>query len=75
VTVIQQPDVRNPSGERFTQERLLSLIQKPTPSAAVQLDTIEGHLNVYIANAVQVNDISLLAVRRARASESYYPTR
>jgi sigma-B regulation protein RsbU (phosphoserine phosphatase) len=64
------PDARNPSGERFTQERLLALLEQPLTSAAALLDTIESHLNDYIADAVQFDDITLLAVRRARASEA-----
>jgi serine phosphatase RsbU (regulator of sigma subunit) len=69
------PDARNPSGERFTQERLLSLLEQPISSAASLLDTIEGHLKVHTAEAVQFDDITLLAVRRARASDAMHPTR
>jgi len=63
-------DARNPSGERFTQERLLALLEKPISSAAALLDTIEARLNVYIAEAVQFDDITLLAARRTRASDA-----
>jgi sigma-B regulation protein RsbU (phosphoserine phosphatase) len=58
-------DARNPSGERFTQERLLTVLEQPFPSAAAVLRTVEGHLNGHIADAVQFDDITLLAVRRA----------
>jgi phosphoserine phosphatase RsbU/P len=63
-------DARNPSGERFTQERLLLLLEQPLTSAAALLDTVESCLQVYIADAVQFDDITLLAVRRARAAEA-----
>jgi sigma-B regulation protein RsbU (phosphoserine phosphatase) len=67
-------DARNPSGERFTQERLLSLLEQPFASAAAVLDTVEGHLHGHIADAVQFDDITLLAVQRARTSEVSEPT-
>jgi serine phosphatase RsbU (regulator of sigma subunit) len=64
------PDARNPRGERFTQERLLSLLENPISSAAALLDTIEARLNSHIAAAVQFDDITLLAVRRVCASDA-----
>ena len=64
------PDARNPSGERFTQERLLVLLEQPISSAAALLDTIDGHLKVHIAEAVQFDDITLLATRRTHASDA-----
>jgi sigma-B regulation protein RsbU (phosphoserine phosphatase) len=63
-------DARDPSGKRFTQERLLSLLEQPIVSAAALLDIVAGHLNAHIADAIQFDDITLLAVRRAHASEA-----
>jgi phosphoserine phosphatase RsbU/P len=61
-------DARNPSGERFTQERLLTVLEQPFPSAAAVLHTVEGRLHGHMADAVQFDDITLLAVRRAGVS-------
>jgi serine phosphatase RsbU (regulator of sigma subunit) len=57
-------DARNPEGERFSVERLLSLLQEPYDSMQDLVLMIERRLYAHIAEASQYDDITLLAVRR-----------
>ncbi|MBD2774201.1 PP2C family protein-serine/threonine phosphatase [Iningainema tapete] len=57
-------DARNPQGQFFTEEKLLSLLQQPADSATAVLDCIEASVNAHIANADQFDDITMLAVHR-----------
>jgi serine phosphatase RsbU (regulator of sigma subunit) len=56
-------DALNPGGHPFGRERLLSLLHADI-SAEALLGEIDTHLNAYIAEADQFDDITLLAVRR-----------
>ena len=60
-------DALNPDKEPFSEQRLFSLLQRPTPSVAVLLDRIVARLRAHIADADQFDDITLLAVRRKPA--------
>lgn len=57
-------DAHNPAGERFTNQKLLSLLSAPIPSASAILNTINTHLRNFMADATQFDDITLLAVQR-----------
>jgi phosphoserine phosphatase RsbU/P len=61
-------DARNPRGERFTDERLLALLEQPNSSAAALLETIAGHVLAHMAAAAQFDDITLFSVRRGNLS-------
>ena len=63
-------DARNPDGEFFSEERLLSILEQPGSSAADLMDRIETSLYAHIGEASQFDDITMLAVRRALASEA-----
>lgn len=55
---------KNPDGHLFTKERLLKLIEKPTTSAEELIKLIKESLFIYIADAPQFDDITMLALRR-----------
>ncbi|MBW4689722.1 MAG: PP2C family protein-serine/threonine phosphatase [Komarekiella atlantica HA4396-MV6] len=58
-------DARDPNGQFFGEEKFLSLLQQPAPSATAVLDLIEASVYAYIADADQFDDITMLAVHRA----------
>ncbi len=62
-------DARNPAGERFSVERLLSLLQEPYDAMQDLVLMIERRLYEHIAEASQYDDITLLAVRREIGEE------
>jgi sigma-B regulation protein RsbU (phosphoserine phosphatase) len=57
-------EARDPNGDFFGEERLLSLLKQPAPSASEHLDRIEASLQAYTAGASQLDDITMLAVMR-----------
>jgi phosphoserine phosphatase RsbU/P len=59
------PEAKNPAGKLFTEKNLLAVLAEPAPSAVGLLDRIEGTVRAHIAGAVQFDDITMLAVRRA----------
>jgi sigma-B regulation protein RsbU (phosphoserine phosphatase) len=63
------PEARNPNGDFFTDQRLLSILEQPDPTVAALLDRIEATLQNHIAEADQFDDITMLAVRRAPEAE------
>lgn len=63
-------DARSPEKEFFGKQRLQELIEKPVDSATELLDRFEYHLQMHIASAVQFDDITMLAVRRAPTESS-----
>jgi sigma-B regulation protein RsbU (phosphoserine phosphatase) len=58
------PDARNPAGKLFTEQRLLSLLVEPAPTAVSLIDRVDTNVRGYIAEADQFDDITMLAVRR-----------
>jgi phosphoserine phosphatase RsbU/P len=62
-------DVKDPDHNLFTEDRLLALLSEPDPTAAALLARIEGNLRQHMAGAAQFDDITMLAVRRATASD------
>jgi sigma-B regulation protein RsbU (phosphoserine phosphatase) len=58
------PDARNPNHERFTPQRLFSLLEQPVPSAAALLERIRENVWHHIGDADQYDDITMLAARR-----------
>jgi sigma-B regulation protein RsbU (phosphoserine phosphatase) len=58
------PEARNPSGEFFTDQRLLTLLEQSDPSVGALLDRIQASLESYIGEADQFDDITMLALRR-----------
>ncbi len=57
-------DARNPAGKLFHEEGLVSLIHPPLESAAALLDRVDYALYNYIGDAVQFDDITMVAARR-----------
>ena len=58
------PDARNPAGKLYTEQRLLSLLIEPAPTAVSLIDRVDEVTRGYIAEADQFDDITMLAVRR-----------
>jgi len=58
------PDARNPAGKLYTEQRLLSLLIEPAPTAVSLIDRVDTMVRGYIAEADQFDDITMLAVRR-----------
>jgi sigma-B regulation protein RsbU (phosphoserine phosphatase) len=61
-------DVRDPQGESFGEEQLLSLVHQPAPCAADLLERVMANLNRHMAGSGQFDDITLLAARRAQSA-------
>ncbi len=61
-------EARSFNGELYTKERLQSLLKQPAASASELLERIKTSLFNYTENALQIDDITLLAVR-------WYPKR
>jgi sigma-B regulation protein RsbU (phosphoserine phosphatase) len=59
------PEARASSGEFFTKERLLSILEQPVSSATVLLDQISASVLKHTGEADQYDDITMLAVRRS----------
>ncbi len=57
-------DALGADGTPFTEERLLSLLAEPVPSAAGMLSRIEEEIGAYTQDAAPFDDITMLAVRR-----------
>jgi serine phosphatase RsbU (regulator of sigma subunit) len=57
-------EAKNPSGQLFGRKGLLGLLEKPDLSATALLSRIETNLRAYMAEAAQLDDITMLAVRR-----------
>ncbi len=57
-------DAEDPNRKEFSTERLISLVQVQHSSAAGLLDAIQSEIHDHIANAPQMDDITLLAARR-----------
>ncbi len=64
------PDARSPDRERFTHQRLVSLLEQPAPSAAALLERIRASVWAHIAYADQFDDITMLAARRVPVTEA-----
>ncbi|MCK6577719.1 MAG: SpoIIE family protein phosphatase [Anaerolineae bacterium] len=56
-------DARNPAGKLFKEDGLIKLISPPLPSAASLLDRVDSALYNYISDAVQFDDITMVAAR------------
>jgi sigma-B regulation protein RsbU (phosphoserine phosphatase) len=56
-------EARSFNGELYTKERLQSLLKQPAASASELLERIKTSLFNYTENALQIDDITLLAVR------------
>jgi len=63
-------DARNPAGKLFHEEGLISLIHPPMDSVAGLLDRIDNALYNYIGDAVQFDDITMVAARRKLPDET-----
>ncbi len=60
------PEARDPDGAFFTEARLRTLINNPMAATAKELVTrVLAQLTTHIGTAVQFDDITMLAVRRA----------
>lgn len=62
-------EARNSAGEMFTRERLVANLVQPAASAAGLLDQIEAHMQAFTAGTNQLDDITMLAVRRITTSD------
>jgi sigma-B regulation protein RsbU (phosphoserine phosphatase) len=58
------PDARNPARKLFTEERLVPMLEAPFSSVKELLTRIEVNLTNFIGDAVQFDDITMLAIRR-----------
>lgn len=58
-------EARDAEGGFFTEKRLLALLNQQVDSAASLLQRVEGSLRQFMGGAVQFDDITMLAVRRA----------
>lgn len=63
------PEARDPDRAFFTEKRLLALLERPATSAEALLDRVLDTVSAHIADADQFDDITMLAVRRAPATE------
>lgn len=63
------PDARSPSGQFFTEKKLLSLLEEPAESAAALIERIKVSAIAHIANADQFDDITMLAVQRTASGD------
>ena len=61
-------DAKDPGGVLFGEERLLALLDEPSPSAAELLRRIGATLRSHRVGAAQFDDITMLAVTRKAAS-------
>jgi len=57
-------DARDPAGQFFTVQRLMTILQQPIPSAVALVDNLSASLQVHIAGAEPYDDVTMLAVRR-----------
>ena len=57
-------DARNPAGKLFHEEGLIELIRPPLNTANGLLDRIDNALQNYISDAVQFDDITMVAAYR-----------
>ncbi|MBE2267129.1 MAG: SpoIIE family protein phosphatase [Anaerolinea sp.] len=57
-------DARNPSGKLFHEAGLISLIAPPLDSAKGLLDRVDNALYNHIGDAIQFDDITMVAARR-----------
>ncbi|MEP7293612.1 MAG: SpoIIE family protein phosphatase [Chloroflexota bacterium] len=62
-------DARNPAGKLYHEEGLLGLIHPPLDSANGLLDRVDHALSNYIGDAVQFDDITMVAARRLPLDE------
>ena len=58
-------DARNPAGKLFHEAGLISLITPPLDSAKGLMDRVDNALYNHIADAIQFDDITMVAARRA----------
>ncbi|MGB3636140.1 MAG: GAF domain-containing SpoIIE family protein phosphatase [Rivularia sp. (in: cyanobacteria)] len=54
---------KNPDGKLFTDKRLQTLLEQPSPSASELLERVKSNLFNFIDDAPQFDDITMLAVR------------
>jgi serine phosphatase RsbU (regulator of sigma subunit) len=57
-------DARNPDGAFMGETGLLSLLTPPAPTVKDLVDRIDNALQNHIGDAVQFDDITMLAIRR-----------
>ncbi len=62
-------EARDSGGGFFTEQRLLSLLEPPAPSAAALLKRIEESVRAYVGPANQSDDITMIAARRKSGPE------
>ena len=57
-------EARDPTGQFFTEKRMLSVLEKPAPSAAALVANVVASLQEHNAGAEPHDDVTILAVRR-----------
>jgi len=57
-------EAKNPQGKLYTEARLKTLLSRPETSAGGLLDHVEAALQEFMADAVQFDDITMMAIRR-----------
>jgi serine phosphatase RsbU (regulator of sigma subunit) len=63
-------EARDPSRGFFTEKRLISLLGQSVNSAAGLLERVDSSLRQFMAGAVQFDDITMMAIRRAPMGSS-----
>jgi sigma-B regulation protein RsbU (phosphoserine phosphatase) len=58
-------EARDPAGQFFTEKRLLSILERSSPSAEALVGNVRADLDRHIAGAEPYDDVTMLAVRRA----------
>ena len=58
-------EARNPKGELFTQDRMMSLLNQPVSSASRLMEHIRTHLSAHVDHAPQRDDITMLSIGRS----------
>jgi sigma-B regulation protein RsbU (phosphoserine phosphatase) len=66
-------EARAPSGELYSEERLMASLDDPARTADESLDRIEADLGRHVFGGPQSDDVTLLAVRRDGAAAEDQP--
>ncbi len=57
-------DARDPNGQVFSRQRLLTLLENPASSATELLNMVEEHVQNHISGATQFDDETMIVIRR-----------
>jgi phosphoserine phosphatase RsbU/P len=63
-------DAKNPSGEFFSKDNLISLLTQPFDTAEEMLDRVKRRLQSHIAGTEQYDDITMVSFHRCHRSDA-----